>query len=302
MIATLLGLTPHLCWSHPGIAEAEDIVAHDLEKSPRDPALYLQRAMLERERGDWDAAAASYTTAAEFGADRDITDIALATVFLEAGLQKTALARVNIALDRNADNAVAVFARARIHAQGSEHTAAAADYSRAVTLLEHPEPGLVLEAMNAQMFAAQPDAVVSEGGMAADSSASNADSSDLLRVQQITSALAIADVAIAKLGVVPTIQSRAIELETELERYAFAIARIDTMLAQAPRHEVWISQRGDLLMAYGKPEEAVQSYARALALIDERPAGRRSPKLSSLEAELQQKLTNNHDPNEGENP
>jgi tetratricopeptide (TPR) repeat protein len=301
MIATLLGLTPHLCWSHPGIAEAEDIVAHDLEKSPRDPALYLQRAMLEGERGDWDAAAASYTTAAELGADRNITDIALATVFLEAGLQKTALARVNIALDRNADNAVAVFARARIHAHGSEHAAAAADYSRAVALLEHPEPGLVLEAMNAQMFAAQPDAVVSEGGMAADSGASNADS-DLLGAQQITSALAIADVAIAKLGVVPTIQARAIELETELERYALAIARVDTMLAQAPRHEVWIAQRGDLLMAYGKPEEAVQSYTRALTLIDARPAGRRSPKLSSLEAELQQKLANNHDPNEGENP
>jgi tetratricopeptide (TPR) repeat protein len=301
MVATLLGLAPRLCWSHPGIDEAEDVVAHALEKSPRDPALYLQRAMLERERRDWDAAAASYTTAAELGADRDVTDVALATVFSEAGLQKTALARVNLALDRDPDNAVAVFARARIHAQGSEHAAAAADYARAVALLEHPEPGLVLEAMTAQLIVEQPDAVVSEGGMAADGGATNAES-DATKAQRISSALAVADAAMAKLGVVATIQSRAIELETELERYSSAIARIDTMLAQAPRHEVWIAQRGDLLLAYGKPEEAVQSYTRALALINERPSGRRSPKLSSLEAELQKKLANHHDPGKGENP
>lgn len=300
VIATLLGIAPSLCWAHNGVAEAEDIVAHELEKSPRDASLYLQRAILERERHDWDAAAASYTTAAGLGADRDITDVGLATILLEAGLQKTALARINIALDRNGDNAVAVFTRARIHAQGSE-TAAAADYVRAVTLLERPEPGLVLEAMTAQLALAPPDAVVNDGGMVADSSTDRTASSET-REHGIMSALAVADAALAKLGVVPSIQSRAIELETELERYTFAIARIDTMLAQAPHHEIWIAQRGDLLMAQGKSRDAVQAYGRALALINRRPAARRSPKLSSLATDLEKKLANRPDAEKRENP
>lgn len=292
VVATLLGLAPGLCWAHQGVAEAEDSVAHALEKSPRDPSLYLQRAILEGERHDWDAAAASYTTAAGLGADRDTTDIGLATALLEAGLQKTALARINIALDRNADNAVAVFTRARIQARGSDRAAAAADYVRAVAMLERPEPGLVLEAMTAQLALTPQDAVVS----------SDHTESGGTREQGILSALAVADTALAKVGVVPSIQSRAIELETELERYTLAIARLDTMLEQAPNHEVWITRRGDLLMAQGKSSEAMQAYGRALALMNKRPAARRSPKLSSLATDLEKKIADWRDSEKRENP
>jgi tetratricopeptide (TPR) repeat protein len=294
----LAGLWPtSLGWAHPDISEAEDAAAHAIEESPDDPALYVHRATLERMRHDWDAAAASYTKALELGADRDRIDVSLASVLLEAGLPKTALVRVELALGRDQDNGAARLTRARILSRSSRHADAAADYARAVAVLKHPEPGVVLEAMNAQLLRSTQDAVATDGEMIADSNA-QADT----REENIVSALAVADSAMRKLSIIPSIQERAIELETELERYDAAVARIDSMLARAPRHEVWIAQRGDLLTAQGKQEEAVQSYERALALINERPAGRRSSRISLLATTLRKKLDNRPDSEMGENP
>ncbi len=305
----MIGLSPGISQSHPDISEAEDAVAHAIAASPNDPALYLRRATLQRSRKDWDAAAASYIKAADLGADRDVTDVALASVLLDAGLHETALMHADIAIARSPNSGKASLVRARIHARSDRRAQAASDYTHAVKVLEHPEPGVVLEAMQAQLEVSVQDAVELEDAVEHEDDAvtagnemlSDGDSPVDVAEQNIRSALAVADTAMAKLGIVPTIQSRAVELETQRGRHDGAVARIDTMLEQAPRHEIWIAERGDALMAGGKKTEAMNAYTKALALVNERPASKRSPKLAALAIELENKLSDQHNNNAGDN-
>jgi tetratricopeptide (TPR) repeat protein len=275
--------------AHKDISAAEHDVAHALEKSPDDANLYLRKATLERKRGAWDAAAASYLKAAELGADSDVTDISLAAVFSRAGLHETGLAKISAVLDRDAENGVALLTRARIYAAGSRTEAAAAGYRQAITRLKHPEPGVVFEAMDAQL------------ALGEQTNETGKDATEAKREASL-SAISVADIAMNTLGPIPAIQGRAVQLETELERYDEALTRLDTMLAQAPRHDVWIAQRGDLLLARNEPEEAVEAYNRALELIRRRPQGRRSTKIDSLEKDLLAKLAHQTNSDEGENP
>ena len=71
--------------AHPDLTEAQDMIAHAIEEDPENAALYLRRGTLETKRRDWDAAAASWLKAASLGADRNITDVALATALRPGG-------------------------------------------------------------------------------------------------------------------------------------------------------------------------------------------------------------------------
>ncbi|MCH6561536.1 MAG: tetratricopeptide repeat protein [Myxococcales bacterium] len=247
--------------AHPDIAEKEAFIEQALQESPADPTLHLQRALIQRQRARWDEAAASYLRAAALGADRDQVGVALAQVFLDAGWPKTAEMQVQQVLHRRPENAQALITRAHVRRALGKPQGAAADFERGVGRLVHPEPGLVQQAMNAQLAADRPEV-----------------------------ALQIADEAMQKIGIVVSVQLPAIEIELELGRLEAALARIDALLLQAPRHELWLAQRGEILEGAGRVAEARATYEHILSLIQERPPRRRSEKIAALERRLRAKL------------
>ncbi len=257
---TLVALAPFV-EAHPDIGEKEAFVEKALQESPKDPKLHLQRALIQRQRARWDEAAASYLRAAALGADRDQVGISLAQVFLDAGWPKTAEMQVQQVLRRRPENAQALITRAHVRQALGKLQDAAADFVRGVDRLAHPEPGLVHEAMNAQLAAGRPEV-----------------------------ALQIADAAMLKIGIVVSVQLPAIEIELELRCPEAALARIDVLLLQAPRHELWLAQRGEILEGAGRVAEARATYEHTLSLIQERPPRRRSEKLAALERRLRAKL------------
>ena len=86
------------------------------------------------------------------------------------------------------------------------------------------------------------------------------------------------------------IQERALELELELGRNDRALERIDTLIAQAPKHPIWVARRAEILEADGKLLAAAEGYQQAVSLIAARPPDRRSDKLVALENALRKKL------------
>ncbi len=257
---TLVALAPSV-EAHPDIAEKEAFVEKALKESPEDPRLHLQRALIQRQRARWDEAAASYLRAAALGADRDQVGVSLAQVFLDAGWLKTAEMQVQQVLRRRPENAQALITRAHVRRALGKPQDAAADFERGIDRLAHPEPGLVHQAMNAQLAAGRPEV-----------------------------ALQIADAAMLKIGIVVSVQLPAIEIELELRRPEAALARIDVLLLQAPRHELWLAQRGEILEGAGRVAEARATYEHTLSLIQERPPRRRSKKIAALERRLRAKL------------
>ena len=271
LAACLLAGLPSSAGAHPPLTETERQVEQALEESPEDSDLQLQRAALYRQRSSWDEAAAAYLRAAALGADRDQVDVALAQVFLEAGLPLTAEMQVERVLARKPDDAAARITRARVRQALGNLPGAADDYQRGVELLAHPEPGVVREAMSAQVAAGRPE-----------------------------QALRLADAAMRKIGPVVSVQLPAIEIELESGHPEAALGRIDTLLAQAPRHEIWLAERGEILEKVGRVDEARATYEHSLSLIQERPQRRRSDKLTALEHRLGEKLA--EDPKTEDNP
>ncbi len=264
IVVTLAAFAPSV-GAHPDIAEREAFVEKALQGSPEDPKLHLQRALIQRQRARWDEAAASYLRAAALGADRDQVDLSLAQVFLDAGWLKTAEMQVQQVLRRKPENTQALITRARVRRALGKSQDAAADFQRGVSRLAHPEPGLVHEAMKVQ-----------------------------LAVGRREVALQIADEAMKKIGTVVSVQLPAIEIELELGRPEAALARIDALLLQSPRHELWLTQRGEILEGAGRVAEARATYEHTLSLIRERPPRRRSERIAALERRLRAKLTQPH--------
>jgi tetratricopeptide (TPR) repeat protein len=255
------GLLAPRAEAHPPLKEKEALVDKALAEDAGDPDLHLRRAKLHRQRRNWDAAAASYLRAAALGANRHQVDIALAQVLLEADLPLMAEMYVDRVCTDAPDNAAAWITRARVRRTLGKKEPSAADFNRGVAMLQRPDPDVVREAMAAQVAAGHPEA-----------------------------ALRLADGAIEKIGPVASVQLPAIELELELGHSAAAVRRYDTLLEQAPRHEVWLAQRGDILEEMGRSDEARREYTRALALIRKRPPERRSEKIRALERRLEAKL------------
>jgi tetratricopeptide (TPR) repeat protein len=259
-VCIVLASTPPAT-AHPSLSEKEAIVGDALEKKPDDASLHLRRAELFQKRAEWDAAASEYLRAAAVGADLDQIGVGLAQVFLAAELPKTAVMYAQGVVTRHPGNAAALVVRGRARRVLGETEAAADDFRQAVTVLARPDPDLVLEAMAAQIAAGR--------------------QGDALRV---------ADTAMHRIGTVVSIQFPAIDLEMELGHADAALARIDALLVQSPRHELWLARRGEILEEAGRVDEARETYQRTLTLIARRPAGRRNEKIVLLEQRLKTKL------------
>ncbi|MFQ5515440.1 MAG: tetratricopeptide repeat protein [Myxococcota bacterium] len=261
ILLCLLVAMPLAVPAHPSLSEEEAFVERALAANPDDFTLHLRRARLHRERGRWDAAAASLLRAAELGADEIRVQVALARIFLDAGFPLTAERQIERVLASRPEHPEARIVRARISSALGKRLRAADDYRAGLLHLERPEPGLVLEAMEAQRAADRPE--------------------DALRV---------ADAAMARIGVVASLQLPALEIELELGHPERALARIEVLLEQAPAHPLWLARRAELLEATGRAREARATYAQTLALLERRPIRRKSQAMRDLERRLRIRL------------
>jgi predicted Zn-dependent protease len=255
---------PPAALAHLGVHEEIEEVTRRIERSPERAELYLKRGELHRLHGEWALAAADYTRARMLDEELAAVDYCYGRMLLEAGMPGMAVVALDHYLAKRPRDARALVTRARAWSRLGRHRWAADDHAAAIAGQAAPRPEHFLE--RARALTAAGDAYIEE-------------------------ALAGIDAGIARLGNVVSLQVHAVELELRLERWDAALERLETLARGAARKESWLAQKGRVLKAAGRKEEARRAYGEALAAIGAVPVRRRGTRaLARLEAEVRAAL------------
>lgn len=257
-VCTALVLAPALALAHAGVEVLDESTRAELAAHPERADAHLARARVLQMKGEWDAALEELEAAAARGADPDVVGEQRAMVYLDASFPRMAKVEIDRVLARRPDAYGLYVVRGRAWLAIGDGAAAARDFGVAIAKGPRPTPELVI---------ARRDALVSIGEKA--------------------EAIRALDDGMARVGHVVSLVMPAIDLELELGRYDGALARIDALAKTAPPNPIWIARRGDILQKAGRAPEARAEYAKALALIAQRPADRRGKPFDDLQHRLE---------------
>jgi len=255
-LAICVALLPSFVNAHEGLHEQIEAITAKIKRDPKNASLYLQRGELHRLHHDWSRAAADYDRAAHLQPLLKIVDLARGKMFLDSGRLQRAKLTLDRFLSQQPGHYEGLLTRARVLSKLGDRSAAASDFTQALSASSVPEPELYLE--RAHVLA--------------------------IDEQQITEALRGLDEGIAKLGPVVTLQLAAMDLELRSKSYDAALTRLDQIAAQSERKEAWLVRRGEILKLAGRDDEARAAFNAALVAIESLPAGhRQSRSVTALE-------------------
>lgn len=242
--------------AHGDLHERIDAATRAIAAAPDDASLVMRRAELRRMHGELDEALADYTRAAELGVAGARLELGRGTVLAELGHLAAAIAALDRALQLEPDSVDALVRRARVRLRTGE--AATDDYDRAIERLDRPRPDLYVERARA-----------------------------LRSLGRIDAALAGLEEGMRRLGPLASLAGTALELERDARRWDAALARVDTMLVAAERKETLLVERGELLAAAGRDDDARAAFDAAADAIRALPAHlRTAPAVRSLETRV----------------
>jgi tetratricopeptide (TPR) repeat protein len=256
--AALVAGTVH---AHVGMDQVARGVAAEIAKHPDDPGWHLQMARVHQEAHEWDAALAELDDAARLGGDPDVLGATVGQVYLDAGWPRMAKIEFDRVLARRSDAYGTLFDRGRAWRALGNPDEAARDFADAIAHLAAPQPEQVLVLRDVLVGAGRPAAAVTA-----------------------------LDDGMRRLGSVPTLMLAACDLEVELGRYDQGLARLDALLAQGTPNPAWIARRGEILDHAGRHADAHDAYVKALGLIDDRQAGRRTSGFDDLRRRIETEL------------
>jgi tetratricopeptide (TPR) repeat protein len=259
----LAGSSPS-AWAHGELHELIEKATRDIALNPRNPELYFNRAELHRNHSAWDAALADLGRAEALSNQWHILHFARARLLLGADWVQSAKVAADRFLQTEPNHMEALVTRARARVKLGEAVDAAEDYTRAIAAAFPPAPELYLE---------RAQALMSAGAAYHDR------------------ALQSLEDGLSTLGPIATLQLAAVDLELKQNRLDAALARLDQVMAQAPRKETWLVRRGDILRQAGRNKEAAEAFSRALAELQGLPVHRRStPAMVELESRIRKAL------------
>ena len=255
-IAVCVALLPSFARAHEGLHEQIAAITTRIKRDPKNASLYLQRGELYRLHRDWARAAADYDRAERLQPALKIVELARGKMLFESGKLQRAKVMLDSFLSQQPGHYDGLIARARVLAKLGARSAAAKDFTRALSMASVPEPELYLE--RARVLASD--------------------------AQGISEALHGLDEGIDKLGPLVTLQLAAIDLELRQKNYDAALIRLDQIAAQSERKEAWLVRRGEILKLAGRDEEARAAFNAALVAIESLPpAHRQNRSVTALE-------------------
>ena len=256
---------PFSALAHDGIDEQIAEVTRQIERDPKNAALYLKRGELHRLHRDWDKASLDYDHAARLNPQLAVVDLARGKMLYESGKHEPAKLQLDRFLSQQPEHVEALVTRGRVLAKLNRHAEAAQDFTAAIAhSAPRPQPEMYIE--RAQTLAAA-------------------------GIEFRDEALRGLDEGIEKLGPLVTLQLAAVDLELAQKRYDRALTRLERIAAQSPRKETWLARRGEIMEQAERKTEAHESYAAALAAIETLPPHRRRVKaVTELETRLRAAL------------
>lgn len=182
--------------AHGTFHEQAEAIAEALRERPDDPSLLHRLAVVNLEHGHWDVALTHLARIDTVAPGKIVTDFLRGRALAAGGNFAEAKARLDAYIAVQPENPVAFITRARVASELGDAPQAAADAVAALAATPQPEPDLYFEVAGFLLSAGR-------GG-------------DAIRTLEQ---------GITKLGPIPALIDRAIELELALDRTADAIAR-----------------------------------------------------------------------------
>ncbi len=223
----LLFLPVAFVLAHGSYHERMDYLTGEIKKNPSDPLLHFELADLLGQDGNVQLALENLDRVDALAPGEYFTDFLRGQVWLQAG----EFAKAKDALDRqlvsHPENPRSLLLRARAEQKLGQDQASLSDYREALKRTPSPEPDLFQEVADAlanhgyEKEAAQ----VLAGGM-------------------------------EKLGKIPSLILRAIDLEIKTRNFDGALKRIEDARQSAPRPEPWMARRAAVLAQAGRIEES----------------------------------------------
>lgn len=228
LIIAALALTAVTAVAHPGASSAIEHYSHKLEHKPKDQALHIQRGIAYSNDGQYDKALVDFERAEELGEpvlvafDRGV----LHYRHREFDKAKGYFDNYLVAFPNSAR---CLEYRARVLRDMGDYAGSVADFRQFFALEASPNPGHYVSA--AKMLA-------ESGG------------------EGINQALQLLDEGIAQLGLTPTLQGYAIELELERGRTDLAIQRQESLEPMLGKSPDWKVDMAELQLWDGNSTEA----------------------------------------------
>ena len=240
LLTALAGLLPLVftcsILAHGGYHERISELTAQSKANPSDPALYFKLGNLHGLHGDVELALKNLDRADELAPGKFPTDLLRG----EALLIAEEFARAKEALDRHVaahpEAARGWLLRARAERHLAQHETSLRHYREALKRTTSPDPDIVQEVAGALAAQGQTD-----------------------EAAQVLAA------GIEKLGNIPSLVLRVVELEVETKKFDAALQRIEQAQQGAPRREPWMARRATVLAQAGRTDE---SRAAWKALLD----------------------------------
>lgn len=228
-----------------GLPERLVLLGERIAATPADPNLYLRRALIYSDSGEFKLALADVDTAAQFGPVEN-TYYVRAILLYRLGQFAQALPLLNQFIKANPTHTEALMYRARVLRDAGQREKALADYRRYFGLQANAEPGDYLTAARLMVELADQNR----------------------RGYSRSGALALLDARIAALGNAPQLQRYAIEIEQQSCHSTEVLARLQQLHAtarQAPQWHLQVAEQHLLLGQLSAAREQLQAAHTLLA-------------------------------------
>ena len=260
-LSFLLAVT---AFGHDGLHELIDAQKRKVDQAPSDPALRFELANLHLKHGELKLALEQLDRVDQLAPGKFPTDLSRGEGWLGARDFTKAKQALDRMIGAHPEIARAWLLRARAERELRDDAACLADYREALRRTSSPEPDLVQEVA---------DALASRGFH-----------------EEAAQVLAN---GIEKLGKIPSLVLRALDLEIAAKNFDAALRRLGEMQKEAPRPEPWMARRATVLAQAGRGKEsraAWKALADHLASLPERE--RHSTAMTQLADEARRALRN----------
>jgi tetratricopeptide (TPR) repeat protein len=250
-------------FGHGGLHELIDAQNKKVEKAPSDPALRFELASLYGLHGEVELALENLDRVDALAPGKFPTDLLRGEAWMVAEKFTKAKEAFDRQIVSHPENARAWLLRARAERKLGQDEASLADYREALKRTRSPEPDLIQEVA---------DALATRG-------------------HQEEAAQVLAK-GIEKLGRIPSLELRALDLEIAMKDFAAALRRVDEAQKEAPRPEPWMARRAAVLAQAGRIEESRAAWRALAKHLDSLPDRERtSAAMTNLAEETRQALT-----------
>lgn len=218
-----------------------------IREAPEDAGLWHQRGWLHLLHGDWEQTLLDVERAGRMAPGRFPPGYVQGKALAAGGKLVAARAVLGDYLKQHPEHGAAWLERARVLQRMGLAAQALPDFRMALAKIRNPEPDLYIELARILVECARSD-----------------------------EAVRVLDQGISRLGRIPSLALKAIEIDAARGMLSDALSRIALMQKSAPRPEPWMAQRARILERAGRHDEALSAWKDLVEHIAALPAQVRS--------------------------